>query len=168
MMVCVRQISFGNDERRSRTRLMRPTPRAPALARVFHRHLDDCIHRGVEIVVRNSVILVDFIKLRLKQGIPLAEAVVDAGMAVIVCALVILFGPSFQVLAYSLMAGEVASPLISRMEVPVSYYLCDVMGSEPLRSSYLRFFAVLERSEGKRGWPDLGPCLSGHSRRGSG
>src|SRR4029434_10363584 len=32
---------------------------------------------GAGIVVRNSIILVDFIQLRLKQGMPLAEAVVD-------------------------------------------------------------------------------------------
>ena len=34
---------------------------------------------GAGIVVRNSIILVDFVELRLKQGMPLAEAVVDAG-----------------------------------------------------------------------------------------
>jgi multidrug efflux pump subunit AcrB len=34
---------------------------------------------GGGIVVRNSIILVDFIQLRLKQGMPLLEAVVDAG-----------------------------------------------------------------------------------------
>jgi multidrug efflux pump subunit AcrB len=85
-------------------------------------------------VVRNSIILVDFIKLRAKQGMPLAEAVIDAGavrfrpmmltaMAVVVGGSVILFDPIFQGLAVSLMAGEVASLLISRMAVPVIYYL---------------------------------------------
>jgi multidrug efflux pump subunit AcrB len=89
---------------------------------------------GAGIVVRNSIILVDFIKLRAKQGMPLAEAVVDAGavrfrpmmltaMAVVVGGSVILFDPIFQGLAVSLMAGEVASLLISRMAVPVIYYL---------------------------------------------
>ncbi|HEX6881323.1 MAG TPA: efflux RND transporter permease subunit, partial [Terriglobales bacterium] len=34
---------------------------------------------GAGIVVRNSIILVDFIELRLKQGMPLAKAVIDAG-----------------------------------------------------------------------------------------
>ena len=34
---------------------------------------------GAGIVVRNSIILVDFIELRLKEGMPLAEAVIDAG-----------------------------------------------------------------------------------------
>ncbi|HPO15351.1 MAG TPA: efflux RND transporter permease subunit [Candidatus Hydrogenedentes bacterium] len=89
---------------------------------------------GAGIVVRNSIILVDFIELRLKQGMPLAQAVVDAGAvrfrpmlltaaAVVVGASVILFDPIFQGLAISLMAGEVASLLLSRMAVPVLYYL---------------------------------------------
>ena len=89
---------------------------------------------GAGIVVRNSIILVDFIELRLKEGWPLAEAVIDAGavrfrpmlltaMAVVVGSGVILFDPIFQGLAISLMAGEVASLLLSRMAVPVLYYL---------------------------------------------
>jgi multidrug efflux pump subunit AcrB len=89
---------------------------------------------GAGIVVRNSIILVDFIELRLKEGMPLAEAVVDAGavrfrpmlltaMAVVVGASVILADPIFQGLAISLMAGEIASLFISRMAVPVLYYM---------------------------------------------
>jgi multidrug efflux pump subunit AcrB len=88
---------------------------------------------GAGIVVRNSIILVDFIELRLREGMPLAEAVVDAGAvrfrpmaltaaAVIVGSAVILFDPIFQGLAISLMAGEVASLLLSRVTVPVLYY----------------------------------------------
>ena len=89
---------------------------------------------GAGIVVRNSIILVDFIELRLRDGLPLEQAVVDAGAvrfrpmaltaaAVIVGAGVILFDPIFQGLAISLMAGEVASLLLSRMAVPVLYYM---------------------------------------------
>jgi multidrug efflux pump subunit AcrB len=89
---------------------------------------------GAGIVVRNSIILVDFINLRLKEGMPLDQAVIDAGavrfrpmmltaVAVIVAASVILFDPIFQGLAISLMAGEVASLLLSRMTVPILYYL---------------------------------------------
>ncbi|MDP1570937.1 MAG: efflux RND transporter permease subunit [Vicinamibacterales bacterium] len=89
---------------------------------------------GAGIVVRNSIILVDFIELRLKEGMTLADAVVDAGAvrfrpmaltaaAVIVGAGVILFDPIFQGLAISLMAGEVASLLLSRMAVPVLYFI---------------------------------------------
>jgi multidrug efflux pump subunit AcrB len=89
---------------------------------------------GAGIVVRNSIILVDFIELRLQQGMPLDEAVIDAGAvrfrpmmltaaAVVVGASVILFDPIFQGLAISLMAGEVASLLFSRMTVPILYFL---------------------------------------------
>ena len=88
---------------------------------------------GAGIVVRNSIILVDFIELRLQENVPLAEAVIDAGAvrfrpmmltaaAVIVGAGVILFDPIFQGLAISLMAGEVASLFLSRMTVPVLYF----------------------------------------------
>ncbi len=89
---------------------------------------------GAGIIVRNSIILVDFIELRRSLGVPLEQAVVDAGAvrfrpmlltaaAVVVGASVILFDPIFQGLAISLMAGEVASTLLSRMAVPVLYYL---------------------------------------------
>ena len=89
---------------------------------------------GAGIVVRNSIILVDFIELRRRDGVPLDQAVVDAGAvrfrpmaltaaAVIVGAGVILFDPIFQGLAISLMAGEVASLLLSRMTVPVLYFI---------------------------------------------
>jgi len=89
---------------------------------------------GAGIVVRNSIILVDFIRLRLREGMPLEAAVVDAGAvrfrpmlltaaAVVVGAAVILFDPIFQGLALSLMAGEVASTFLSRTAVPVLYFL---------------------------------------------
>ena len=92
---------------------------------------------GAGIVVRNSIILVDFIELRISHGLPLAEAVVEAGairfrpmlltaLAVVVGASVILADPIFQGLAISLMFGEIASLLISRMAVPVLYYLVKV------------------------------------------
>ena len=91
---------------------------------------------GAGIIVRNSIILVDFIELRRSQGMPLEEAVVDAGAvrfrpmlltaaAVVVGASVILFDPIFQGLALSLMAGEVASTVLSRMAVPVLYYMSE-------------------------------------------
>jgi multidrug efflux pump subunit AcrB len=89
---------------------------------------------GAGIVVRNSIILVDFIEQRLREGMPLADAVVDAGavrfrpmlltaLAVVVGASVILADPIFQGLAISLMAGEIASLAISRMAVPVLYFM---------------------------------------------
>ncbi len=89
---------------------------------------------GAGIVVRNSIILVDFIELRRAQGLPLRDAVIEAGavrfrpmlltaLAVVVGASVILADPIFQGLAVSLMFGEIASLLISRMAVPVLYFM---------------------------------------------
>jgi multidrug efflux pump subunit AcrB len=89
---------------------------------------------GAGIVVRNSIILVDFIERRLTEGMGLAAAVIDAGAvrfrpmmltaaAVVVGSSVILFDPIFQGLAIALMAGEIASLLLSRMTVPVLYYV---------------------------------------------
>jgi multidrug efflux pump subunit AcrB len=89
---------------------------------------------GAGIVVRNSIILVDFIELRLSEGMALDEAVIDAGAvrfrpmmltaaAVVVGSSVILFDPIFQGLAIALMAGEIASLLLSRMTVPVLFYI---------------------------------------------
>ena len=89
---------------------------------------------GAGIVVRNSIILVDFVELRLAEGMPLAEAVVDAGAvrfrpmmltaaAVVAGAAIILFDPIFQGLAIALMAGEVASLALSRMTVPIVYFV---------------------------------------------
>jgi multidrug efflux pump subunit AcrB len=89
---------------------------------------------GAGIVVRNSIILVDFIELRLAERMPLDAAVIDAGAvrfrpmmltaaAVVVGSSVILFDPIFQGLAIALMAGEIASLLLSRMTVPVLFYL---------------------------------------------
>ena len=89
---------------------------------------------GAGIVVRNSIILVDCIEQRLAEGAPLDKAVIDAGAirfrpmlltaaAVVAGAFVILFDPIFQGLAIALMAGEVASLALSRMTVPVAYFL---------------------------------------------
>jgi len=89
---------------------------------------------GAGIIVRNSIIFVDFIELRRRQGMPLGEAVIDAGAvrfrpmlltaaAVVVGASVILPDPIFQGLALSLIAGEIASTFLSRLAVPVLYYM---------------------------------------------
>jgi multidrug efflux pump subunit AcrB len=91
---------------------------------------------GAGIVVRNSIILVDFIELRRGHGLALREAVIEAGavrfrpmlltaLAVVVGASVILADPIFQGLAISLMFGEIASLLISRMAVPVLYFMAN-------------------------------------------
>jgi len=89
---------------------------------------------GAGIIVRNSIILVDFIELKLRQGASLAEATVEAGAvrfrpilltaaAVVVGSLVILFDPIFQGLAISLMMGSIAAVILSPVTVPVLYYL---------------------------------------------
>ena len=89
---------------------------------------------GAGIIVRNSIILVDFIELRIREGMPLAEAVIDAGAtrfrpmlltaaAVVVGASVILSDPIFQGLAVSLIAGAVASTFLSWPTIPVLYYM---------------------------------------------
>jgi multidrug efflux pump subunit AcrB len=89
---------------------------------------------GAGIIVRNSIILVDFIELRIREGMPLAEAVIDAGAtrfrpmlltaaAVVVGASVILSDPIFQGLALSLIAGAVASTFLSWPTIPILYYM---------------------------------------------
>jgi multidrug efflux pump subunit AcrB len=89
---------------------------------------------GAGIVVRNSIILVDFIELRISHGRTLAEACVESGavrfrpmmltaLAVIVGGIVILADPIFQGLAISLLFGAIASLLISPLAVPLIYYM---------------------------------------------
>ncbi len=85
---------------------------------------------GAGIVVRNSVILVDFIELRLRHGRTLRDACLESGavrfrpmmltaLAVAISALVILPDPIFQGLAISLLFGALASLLISPLAVPL-------------------------------------------------
>lgn len=88
---------------------------------------------GAGIIVRNSIILVDFIEHQLALGMELKEAVISAGVlrfrpmlltaaAVVVGSSVMLFDPIFQGLAVSLIFGEVAATILSRFAVPVLYY----------------------------------------------
>jgi multidrug efflux pump subunit AcrB len=88
---------------------------------------------GAGIIVRNSIILVDFIEHQLAAGMDLKEAVVSAGVlrfrpmlltaaAVVVGSAVMLADPIFQGLALSLMSGEIAATILSRFAVPVLYY----------------------------------------------
>jgi multidrug efflux pump subunit AcrB len=89
---------------------------------------------GAGIILRNSIILVDFIELKLREGMPLALAVEEAGVvrfrpmlltaaAVLVGSAVMLADPIFQGLAIALMAGQVAATLLSRLAVPLFYYM---------------------------------------------
>ena len=91
---------------------------------------------GAGIVVRNSIILVDFIELRLREGMPLDAAVIDAGAvrfrpmaltaaAVIAGSAVILFDPIFQGLAISLVFGAIVSTVLTLLVVPLIYYMTE-------------------------------------------
>jgi multidrug efflux pump subunit AcrB len=86
------------------------------------------------IIVRNSIILIDFAELRRREGMALDEAIIDAGAvrfrpmlltgaAVVVGSFVIVFDPIFQGLALAMMCGEIASTTLSRITIPVLYYM---------------------------------------------
>lgn len=88
---------------------------------------------GAGIIVRNSIILVDFIEHQMLQGMSLDRAVISAGVlrfrpmlltaaAVVVGSSVMFFDPIFQGLAVSLMFGEIAATILSRFAVPVLYF----------------------------------------------
>lgn len=88
---------------------------------------------GAGIIVRNSIILVDFIEHQIQNGMALKEAVISAGVlrfrpmlltaaAVVVGSAVMLFDPIFQGLAVSLIFGEIAATILSRFAVPLFYY----------------------------------------------
>ena len=88
------------------------------------------------IMVRNSVLLIDFINLRLADGAPLRQAVVEAGAVrtrpilltagtVVIGAVVILFDPVFQGLAISLMGGAIASTALTLLIVPLVYFMIE-------------------------------------------
>jgi len=85
------------------------------------------------VMVRNSILLIDFINIRLEEGIPLKQAIVEAGAvrttpivltagAVALGAIVILFDPIFQGLAISLMGGTITSTFLTLLVVPLLYY----------------------------------------------
>lgn len=88
------------------------------------------------IMVRNSVLIIDFIQLRLDDGLPLKQAVIEAGAVrtrpilltagtVVIGAIVILFDPIFQGLAISLMWGAFASTVLTLGLVPLIYYMVE-------------------------------------------
>lgn len=88
------------------------------------------------VMVRNSVLLIDFIEIRLRDGIPIKQAIIDAGAvrttpillttgAVVIGAVVILFDPIFQGLAISLVGGAIVSTLLTLVVVPLMYYIVE-------------------------------------------
>jgi multidrug efflux pump subunit AcrB len=88
------------------------------------------------VMVRNSVLLIDFIEIRLNDGVSLKQAIIDAGAvrttpillttgAVVIGASIILFDPIFQGLAISLVAGAIVSTLLTLIVVPLIYYMTE-------------------------------------------
>ncbi|MEY2703500.1 MAG: hypothetical protein RLY43_2139 [Bacteroidota bacterium] len=88
------------------------------------------------VMVRNSVLLIDFIEIRLNEGIPMKQAIIEAGAvrttpillttgAVVIGASIILFDPIFQGLAISLVAGAIVSTLLTLIVVPLIYYITE-------------------------------------------
>jgi multidrug efflux pump subunit AcrB len=85
-------------------------------------------------MVRNGILLIDYLEARLEAGVPLEKAIIEAGAvrtrpivitaaAVVIGAFVILFDPIFQGLAVALIAGSVASTVLSLLVVPGIYFL---------------------------------------------
>jgi multidrug efflux pump subunit AcrB len=86
------------------------------------------------IIVRNSIILIDFAEMKRREGMALDEAIIEAGAvrfrpmlltgaAVVVGSFVIVFDPIFQGLALAMMFGEIASTTLSRVTIPILYYI---------------------------------------------
>ncbi len=85
------------------------------------------------IIVRNSILLVDFINLQVARGVPFAQAVVDSaaarakpialtGLAAMLGALFILDDPIFNGLAIALIFGILVSTLLTLVVIPLLYY----------------------------------------------
>ncbi len=85
------------------------------------------------IIVRNSILLVDFVNLQLRDGVDLQHAVINAasarakpivltGLAAMLGALFILDDPIFNGLALALIFGILVSTLLTLVVIPVLYY----------------------------------------------
>ena len=88
------------------------------------------------VMVRNSVLIIDFIEIRLNDGVPIKQAIIEAGAvrttpillttgAVVIGASIILFDPIFQGLAISLVAGAIVSTILTLLVVPLIYYITE-------------------------------------------
>lgn len=91
------------------------------------------------IIVRNSILLIDFAQMRLAEGMPLKQAVLDSGAvrfrpialtsgAVVVGAIPIYLDPIFQGLAVALMGGAIASTILTLLVVPLVFYMVESIG----------------------------------------
>jgi multidrug efflux pump subunit AcrB len=85
------------------------------------------------IIVRNSILLIDFINHALAAGRPLREAVVEAaavrakpimltGLAAMIGGFFIIDDPIFQGLAVSLIFGILVSTALTLLVIPLLYY----------------------------------------------
>ncbi len=85
------------------------------------------------IIVRNSILLVDFIQQETARGVPLTDAVIDAcavrakpivltGVAAMLGAFFILDDPIFNGLAISLIFGILVSTVLTLVVIPLLYY----------------------------------------------
>ena len=88
------------------------------------------------IMVRNSVLLIDFVNIRLEDGVSLKQAVLEAGAVrttpilltagtVVIGAFIMLEDPIFQGLAISLMGGTILSTVLTLLMVPLIYYFTE-------------------------------------------
>ncbi len=86
------------------------------------------------IMVRNGILLIDYLEARRSAGVDLKQAVIEAGAVrtrpialtagtVVIGAIVILFDPIFEGLAVALITGALASTLLTLVVVPSIYYL---------------------------------------------
>ena len=86
------------------------------------------------IIVRNSILLVDFINQETERGVPLVDAVIDAcavrakpivltGVAAMLGAFFILDDPIFNGLAISLIFGILVSTVLTLVVIPLLYYV---------------------------------------------
>lgn len=86
------------------------------------------------IMVRNGILLIDYLEARRSAGIALEQAVIEAGAVrtrpialtagtVVIGAIVILFDPIFEGLAVSLITGALASTVLTLIVVPSIYFL---------------------------------------------
>jgi multidrug efflux pump subunit AcrB len=93
------------------------------------------------IMVRNSVLLIDFIQIRREEGIGLKQSVIESAAvrtrpiiltsgAVVIGSIVMLFDPIFQGLAISLIWGGVLSTILTLVVVPLVYYLSEKKGEK--------------------------------------
>ena len=94
------------------------------------------------IMVRNSVLLIDFIQIRRAEGVELKQAVIESAAvrtrpiiltsgAVVIGSIVMLFDPIFQGLAISLIWGGILSTILTLVVVPIVYYMAEKKSDKP-------------------------------------